>query len=180
MSKPKLERVASRDDRTLPIFAEFDGITDRIRQRAYELFRAHGFYDGGDLEDWLTAEREVCWPSAELRESGEEFHCSVALAGFEADDLTVTATPDEIIVKAEQHRETSAPEKAEADAPETETVHWSDFHYENVYRHIGLPAEVDVDKVKAEFKHGLLTITAPKLAMGEALEPREIAVSTAA
>lgn len=180
MSKPKLERVASRDDRTLPIFAEFDGITDRIRQRAYELFRAHGLYDGGHLDDWLAAEREVCWPSAELRESEEEFHCSIALAGFEADDLTVTATPNEIIVKAEQRRETTKPEKGGGDAPETETVHWSDFHYENVYRGIGLPAEIDVDSVSAEFKHGMLTVTAPKLARSETSEPREIAVSTAA
>ena len=180
MSKPKLERVASRDDRTLPIFDEFNGITDRIRQRAYELFRTHGLYDGADLDDWLTAEREVCWPSAELRESEEEFHCSVALAGFEADDLTVTATPDEIIVKAEQHRESAGPGEVEAEAPETETVHWSDFHYENVYRRIGLPVEIDVDAVSAGFKHGMLTITAPKLAKGETLEPREIAVSTAA
>ena len=180
MSKPNLERVASRDDRTLPIFAEFDGITDRIRQRAYELFRAHGLYDGGDLDDWLAAEREVCWPSAELRESEDEFRCSIALAGFEADDLTVTATPTEIIVKAEQHRAAVEAEKDEGDTPETETVHWSDFHYENVYRRIGLPAEIDVDRVSAEFKHGMLTITAPKLAESEALEPREIAVSTAA
>lgn len=180
MSKPKLERVASRDDRTLPIFAEIDGITKRIRQRAYELFRAHGLYDGGDLDDWLAAEREVCWPSAELRESEDEYQCSIALAGFDADDLTVTATPDEIIVKGEQRREGSGPEKAEAAAPEAETVHWSDFHYENVYRRIGLPGEIDVDNVGAEFKHGMLTITAPKVAKGEALEPREIAVSTAA
>ncbi len=180
MSKPRLERVMSRDDRTLPIFTEFDGITDRIRQRAYELFRAHGFYDGGDLDDWLAAEREVCWPSAELRESDDEFHCSIALAGFDADDLTVTATPGEIIVKAEQRRESVESEEDESDAPETETVHWSDFHYENVYRRVGLPAEIDVDDVSAEFKHGMLTITAPKLAQDEVPEPREIAVSTAA
>lgn len=180
MSKPRLEKVASRDDRTLPIFAEFDGITDRIRQRAYDLFRTHGFGVAGEIDDWLAAEREVCWPSAELRESEEEFHCSVALAGFDADDLTVTAAPGEIIVKAEQSSEAGKPEKAAAEEQETETVHWSDFHYENVYRRIGLPGEIDVDGVSAEFKRGMLTITAPKLAVAEAPEPREIAVSTAA
>lgn len=33
--------------------------TDRIAQRAYELFLNRGGQDGGDLDDWLQAEREL-------------------------------------------------------------------------------------------------------------------------
>lgn len=32
---------------------------DRIAARAYELYLARGGVDGMDMEDWLTAEREV-------------------------------------------------------------------------------------------------------------------------
>jgi hypothetical protein len=32
---------------------------DRIAGRAYELYLARGGSDGGDLEDWLAAEREL-------------------------------------------------------------------------------------------------------------------------
>ncbi len=32
---------------------------DRCAQRAYELYLARGGQDGRDLEDWLTAEREL-------------------------------------------------------------------------------------------------------------------------
>jgi len=32
---------------------------DRLAQRAYELYLARGGEDGRDLEDWLTAEREL-------------------------------------------------------------------------------------------------------------------------
>lgn len=32
---------------------------ERIASRAYELFVARGGVDGQDLEDWLTAEREL-------------------------------------------------------------------------------------------------------------------------
>jgi hypothetical protein len=32
---------------------------DECAQRAYELYLARGGTDGRDLEDWLTAEREI-------------------------------------------------------------------------------------------------------------------------
>ena len=32
---------------------------DRLAQRAYELYLARGGEDGGDLDDWLNAEREL-------------------------------------------------------------------------------------------------------------------------
>lgn len=32
---------------------------ERLASRAYELFQARGGGDGMDLEDWLTAEREL-------------------------------------------------------------------------------------------------------------------------
>ena len=36
-----------------------DADRDRIAARAYELYLARGGTDGLDMEDWLTAEREV-------------------------------------------------------------------------------------------------------------------------
>jgi Protein of unknown function (DUF2934) len=41
-----------------------DGITDcalqtEIRQRAYEIYEAHGRRDGHAFDDWLQAEREI-------------------------------------------------------------------------------------------------------------------------
>jgi hypothetical protein len=34
-------------------------IEDRIRIRAYERYQQRGYLNGFDLEDWLTAEREI-------------------------------------------------------------------------------------------------------------------------
>lgn len=36
-----------------------EGYHDRVEQRAYELYEQRGRQDGGDMEDWLDAEREV-------------------------------------------------------------------------------------------------------------------------
>ncbi len=177
MSKPSVEKVASSDDRSLPVFAEFDRITDRIRKRAYELFKLQGSEFTADVDHWLHAEKELCWPGAELCETEEKLTCRVALAGFEPGDIAVTATPSEVIVKAIMRHESSADKKS--DAPET--VCWSDFHYEDVYRRFGLPAEIVVDDVEAKLKDGMLTISAPKAAHTEDDQPeRQIPVSTAA
>jgi hypothetical protein len=48
--------MAQQIDSNAPAFDE--SRTERIRQRAYELFQARGGDDGHDMDDWLTAERE--------------------------------------------------------------------------------------------------------------------------
>jgi len=36
-----------------------DGLRDKIRRRAYELYEQRGKEDGRDLDDWLQAESDV-------------------------------------------------------------------------------------------------------------------------
>jgi hypothetical protein len=38
---------------------------DRVAQRAYELYLARGGGDGGDMDDWLSAERELREPRSQ-------------------------------------------------------------------------------------------------------------------
>jgi HSP20 family protein len=164
-------RVPAVEDRSLPVFAEFEKLMDHIRERAYSLFAARGFGDGFHLDDWLRAEHEICWPAAELDETDDEYMLKVALAGFDPEDIIVTANPRELIVKAKHEV------KHEAEKPRI--AHWSDFQRNDVYRHVELPEEVNVDEISAKFKRGMLTVEAPKIAKEE--EPtREIEISSAA
>lgn len=178
MSKVKINKVESNEDRSLPVFAEFDMMLDRIRQRAHELFHERGASKGRDLDNWLDAEKEICWTASELNEDDDEFELKVALAGFDHDDISVTANPGELMVKAEQMSERKSDEKS--------TVHWSEFRDKSVYRRIELPTSIDVDKVEAKLKDGMLIVEAPKAkkAVSKATEQkkqaRKIDVSTAA
>lgn len=156
MSKLNIEAVPSVEERNLPIFDEIEDIAEKIRVRAFNLFANRGFQPGNDLEDWLHAEREICWPTAELIEKDDEFEVKVALAGFEAKDISVTATPREIIIKAKRTAERKKTHKEEGGK-----VRWSEFRSNDVYRHITLPADVDVKKISAEFENGMLEIEAP-------------------
>lgn len=173
MSRVNVEKVRSAEDRSLPVFAEIESLMDRIRERAYEMFRARGAHAGRALDDWLAAEREFCWPAAELEEEDDEFELKVALAGFEPGDITVTASPQELIIRAVHEAESEEEEEEDED----EIVLWSEFRRNDVYRRIELPAPINVQKVKAKLKNGLLEIEAPK-APAAAETPRRIEVAT--
>jgi HSP20 family protein len=170
MPEVNVQKIPVADDRTLPIFAEFDKLADRIRLEAYNLFARRGSGDGHALDDWLAAEHEVCWPSAELTDRDGEYALEIALAGFAPGEITVTATPREIIVKA-AHKQ----EKKSADEAETK-VRWSEFRSNDVYRRVELPAPVDAERISAHFKNGLLEIVAPQ-AQPAAESASEIEVS---
>ena len=159
MARLHVQKISKTDDRTLPIFGEFDRLADRIRVQAYNLFARRGSSGGHALDDWLTAERDLCWPAAELTERDNEYRLSVALAGFEPGEIDVTATPREILIKCEkntQHRADDEPSQ----------VRWSEFRTNTVFRRVELPSAVDVEKTSANLDNGLLTIVAPKSETG--------------
>jgi HSP20 family molecular chaperone IbpA len=164
MPKVEVQKVPAADDRSLPIFSELEQLADRIRLEAYNLFARRGSGDGHALDDWLAAEREICWPSAELSERNGNYTLKVALAGFEPDDIAVTATPREIIVKAARKHEEKSTDEGDTN------LRWSETRSNEVFRRVALPAPVDVEKTSARFKNGQLEIVAPKLHLESELE----------
>jgi HSP20 family molecular chaperone IbpA len=168
MSELIIKKVPSPDQRDLPIFEELNEISDQIRVRAYSLFADRGFSVGHELDDWLTAQREICWPAAELVEEDNEFRARVALAGFDAEDIDLTATPREIIVKA-----TRKSEQGDHESHDEATVRWSEFSSNAVYRQIAFPSDVDVGAIRVNFDNGMLEIEAPKAGTDETPEEPE-------
>ncbi len=157
MTAVTVHRAAKGADRALPIFKEIERLTQRIRERAFGVFAARRCQQDWALNDWLTAERELCWPASELVEREKDYTLNVAIAGFKPEDITVTATPRELIVHAAAEQTRS--QKAKTN---DERVCWSEFRGNDVYRRVELPADILVDKVSARYEHGLLKITAPK------------------
>jgi HSP20 family protein len=171
MSQLDVKKVAAADDTSLPIFAEFEQLAEQIRLQAYNLFAHRGAGDGHALDDWLEAERQLCWPAAELTERDGEYVLDVALAGFEPAEIEVTATPREIMIKGSHKREQSAGDESK--------VRWSELRSRSAFRRVGLPTTVDVEKTSASIENGLLRIVAPKArAAGEATKQVEISTSS--
>jgi len=91
-------------------------------------------------------------PSIELEEKDDEFRLQVAVPGVDPKDIDIEVTPEDILVKADVYHEHKE-KKGELYACE--------FASGNLFRSIHLPKKIDADKVKAEFKNGMLRLKAP-------------------
>jgi HSP20 family molecular chaperone IbpA len=169
MPELTVQKVPTTEDRSLPIFAEFDRLAERIRLDAYNLFARRGSGDGHALDDWLTAERNLCWPAAKLIERDQKFMLEVTLPGFAASEISLTATPREIMIKANHEHTRKSEEKKSA-------TRWSEFRSDEVFRRIELPSPVDVGKTTASLTNGLLLVVAP-LAPASKSRPTKVAIS---
>lgn len=135
------------------VFDEIDRMHDRIMRRAYDIFTSNGGLFGKDIDDWMQAERELAWrPAVELTEKDDTFYLEVAAPGVDPKELNVEVTPDDILIRADVHHEHK---EKKGD------VYICEFAHGNLFRSIHLPKKIDPDKVKAEFKNGLLTLNAP-------------------
>lgn len=129
------------------VFDETERVEKQITQRAYDLFLNRGAVDGGDLEDWFTAENELTWKAAvELSEKNAEFVVQAAIPGLEPKDLDVQVTPDDLVIKAA----TSHTHKEEEGI-----VHICEFRSGELFRRVYFPKKIDPNHVKAEYANGL-------------------------
>jgi HSP20 family protein len=133
------------------ILQELTELHETINKRAYEFFQNGGLF-GGPLADWFRAERELVWrPAIELRQKDGQFELEVAVAGVDPKHLDVQVTPEDVLVTASEEHRHEAKEG---------TVHVSEFASGRLFRSIHLPERIDPDSVKAEFRNGLLRLTA--------------------
>lgn len=102
-------------------------------------------------------------PAYRIQETTDAFTATVHLPGVNKDGLEISADGDEITVVGK--RSWKAPES------------WTSVHRESADSDFRLvlshDASVNVDKIGAELRDGVLTLTLPK---AEALKPRKIAV----
>lgn len=157
MTPVKVETVATRDERKLPVFAELERFMQRVRERAYAAFEGRGFVHGNALTDWLNAEREMIGASAKLVEHPQSYSVEFALAGFDPKNISVTATPKELVICAKM-----SSTRGDKIVSKSEQVNWSELRSGDIYRSVECPTDIEVDKVTAQYDNGLLTIVAPK------------------
>jgi HSP20 family molecular chaperone IbpA len=155
MSQIAIERIHGDKADTRPLMQKIESAAERVRQRAQEFFNIRGGECNCATEDWLKAERELLLtPEAKLSEREGKFHIEVAVPGFDARDVQITASENELIVQAE---------KSQADEREDERVYFSEFGSKSFFRKLAMPAPVNVDRVTAHMEKGILHVTAAML-----------------
>ena len=102
------------------------------------------------------SDREVSQtaPAIELKDTEEALVLNVQLPGIETKDLDIRVTRDTVSLKGERRRE-----KKESDRG----IYRSEFRYGEFKRVVKLPVPVQNDRISADYKDGILTLTLPKV-----------------
>jgi HSP20 family protein len=108
------------------------------------------------LFDELTQPTEAPnWrPAVELTEVENSFVLRAQIPGLEAKDLDVEVTQEAVLITGERRQ---------AQKTEGKGFFKSEFQYGKFRRVVSLPAAVQNDKVQADYKDGILTLTLPKV-----------------
>jgi len=120
------------------------------------------------LSRWLDDEKgllESAWsPAIDVHESTNDIVVMADLPGVTKDDIDVSVHGDLLTIKGEKKQER---EEKDKDFVRTERF------YGSFSKSITLPAEVDVAKVDANYKDGVLKLTLPKK---EEAKPKQIQI----
>jgi HSP20 family protein len=100
----------------------------------------------------------------ELSELKEKFVLKASLPGMKPEDITIEATPEEVVIKGEL--------KESTELKDVEFLR-KELRYGKVQRGFTLPLAIDPNKVEATFEHGVVTITLPK---GDFVKPKTITI----
>lgn len=135
------------------VLAEVERVQQHVAQRAQEIFRARGGAIGHAVEDWIKAERETIWrPALEVRRTKDAFVVEAAVAGIEPAQLDVQVTPTELVLGAPVHH---------SDREQEGDVVLCEFANGPLFRSYKFPEPVDPARVSAQYRNGILCVTAP-------------------
>lgn len=134
---------------------------EMIARRAFELFQSHVDFMNAELDDWLTAEREFSTqPDIRFSQTDGRFEIDAALPGVDPKKLEVKVTNEDVIISGERDGAKAEPSSATS----TQTAAAAGTMGDGTVRYfasIHLPQPIDPEKVKADYKQGLLHLTAP-------------------
>lgn len=107
--------------------------------------------------DLWGAEKGEFTPNIDVSETDKAVEVTADLPGIDEKDVEITLSNGVLTIKGERKTE-----KEEKD--EETSFHKVERSYGLYQRSIAVPAEVDENKVKADYTKGVLTITLPKIA----------------
>jgi HSP20 family protein len=113
-----------------------------------------------DIEPFWSPESWVALPAVDMIERADGFEVHADLPGMDEKDVSVTISGDVLTIKGEKHEEKDEKKP---------NFHLRERRFGSFERGLRLPAGVDVEKIAASFKKGVLTVTLPKTA--EARKP---------
>ncbi len=144
------KNIAPSGEKSLPVRREEYHPFSLLREEMNTLF--DNFFRGFELEPFRS-HFEAFSPNINVKESEKDISVTAELPGMDDKDIDVSLTRDSLTIKGE---------KKEDKEEKGKNYYRMERSFGSFSRSIPLPAEIDVDKVKAEFKKGVLTVRLPK------------------
>lgn len=104
-------------------------------------------------------------PAVDLYEDKDGFTVTAELPGLKREDIDVSLNEGSLVISGERKTEQKFDEAAS---------HRVERYFGRFQRSIVLPASVKADKIAAQYKDGVLTVTLPK---SEEAKPRQIEIN---
>lgn len=134
-----------------------------VARRWFEEFFNDFPFDGSFLE---SLERRESWnPSVDILEKDDKLILRAELPGMTEKDIDLKLEGNTLTLKGERKMDNE---------DKKSNYHRVESFYGSFTRSFRLPDTVDLDKIKAEYKNGVLTVTFPQKPEAK---PREIPVS---
>jgi HSP20 family protein len=124
----------------------FEGLTT-LRQEMNRVFER--FFEEGPLHVWERAFE----PAVEVADTPETVIVKAQVPGVPKDNIQVSMTDNTMILKGEMKEE---------EKKEDKNYYRREWRYGAFERTIPLPVAVQAEKVTADLKNGVLTVTLPK------------------
>ena len=142
--KRRSDKLAVRRDYDNPVLA----IQDEMN-RMFDRF----FTDPFDLAPYDREWMAEFNPKVDVSETEKEVKVVAELPGMDEKDIQLSLEHDTLVISGEKKSESEDKGK---------NFHRVERSFGSFSRVIALPSEVEADKVEAEFKKGVLTVTLPK------------------
>jgi HSP20 family protein len=134
---------------------------DSLRRRINELFESLAPLDRQSpvKDHWpfpfLSPYLDTEWvPSIELKDTETELILKAQIPGINPKDLDIQVSADSVKLAGEYREEKETKDK---------DLYCSEFHFGSFQRVVPMPVPVYPDQASAEFNHGVLKLTLPKV-----------------
>ncbi len=118
-----------------------------------------------DRDLFETSLRSSAWdPAVDISESADSYEVTAELPGLSKDDVKISYEGGVVSIRGEKKQEKEDKSK---------NYHRIERSYGAFERSFRLPTHVDVNKIEAKFKDGVLTLHLPK---AEEARPKEIPI----
>ena len=137
----------------------FERMEEKIRERAYQIFKGRAPSEGDSMTDWLEARLQVLAPiDLVVKDQKKNVVVEGNLKEFSPKEIEVEVGANDLRVFG-LHTESTTGKKRGSTQSSSRTVYF--------YQAVPLPCEVDMDGSQAKLlKNGKLKITLPKLQTG--------------